>query len=136
VADGFSWGLDNPWGHEVKNKEIAANRKGGVGAWFYGDLNSGVWREGALPKALKEVTSGETSKKQGLKLIHIKAHHLDPIVTENLNSLIDDNNKLLLANGEVLALPNDVRVVFEVTHFQNVSPAFVSRTSIIHFTCE
>jgi len=61
-ADGFSWGLDNVWGHEV-NKEIAANRKGSVGAWLYGVNNSGVWREGAFPKALKEVTSGETSKK-------------------------------------------------------------------------
>ena len=136
VADGFSHTLDNPWGHEVKNKEIAANRKGSVGAWLYGVNNSGVWREGALPKALKEVTSGETSKKQGLKLVHIKSHHLDPEVVEHCNSLFDDNKKLILANGEVLALPNDVRIVCEVADFKNVTPAHVSRTAIVHFTCE
>jgi len=85
---------------------------------------------------MKEVTSGETSKKQGLKLIHIKSHQLDPEVVENLNSLFDDNKKLSLANGEVLVLPNDVRIVCEVAHFKNVTPAHVSRTGIIHFTCE
>jgi hypothetical protein len=138
-ADNFSWGWNNgesKYGHEF-NKVMVAKCEGSVGAWLYGVNNSvGVWREGALPKALKEVTSGETSKKQGLKLVHIKSHHLDPEVVENLNSLFDDNKKLILANGEVLALPNDVRIVCEVADFKHVTPAHVSRTAIIHFTCE
>lgn len=134
-ADGFSWGLDDPYGH-VFDKEIAANSKGHVGAWFYGSNDSGVWREGALSKALKEVTSGETSKKQGLKFVHLKAHHLDANVVEPLNSLFDDNKNLFLGNGEVLALPNDVRIVCEITHLKYITPAFVSRTGFVYFTNE
>jgi len=67
---------------------------------------------------MKEVTSGETSKKQGLKLIHIKCHHLNPILAENLNPVFDDNKAYTSANGEVFALPNDVKIVCEVAHFK------------------
>jgi hypothetical protein len=59
--------------------------------------------------------SGDMSKKQGLKLIHLKMEKLDATVAENLNTLMDDNKVLCLANGERVPLGSDVRIVIETS---------------------
>lgn len=56
-----------------------ATAKGSVRDWLFGfnDPSTGAWREGEFTKAFKEVVSGETSKKDGLKLLHLKALSFD-----------------------------------------------------------
>mgnify|MGYP003961284489 CR=1 FL=1 len=89
-----------------------------------------------MTKAMKDLVSGETSKKQGIKLLHLKKEEFDAIICENLNSLMDDNRRYAVANGFQCKLPNDVRIVFESKGARLQSPATVSRTGFVFFTFE
>ena len=51
----------------------------------------------------------------------------DPELVENFNTLMDDNKRLCLANGEIIKLTPDVRIIFEPITLANETPAFVSR---------
>ena len=54
---------------------------------------------------------------------------VDPEWAENLNSVLDDNRLLTLPSGERLALPPQVRLIFETCTLEHATLATVSRTS-------
>jgi len=85
---------------------------------------------------MKEVVSGETSKKEGIKLLHLKMYSIDCTVAENLNQLMDDNRRYVVENGFQCKLPKDVRIVLESKGCAVQSPATVSRTGFVYFTFE
>ena len=61
---------------------------------------------------------------------------VDPEWAENLNSVLDDNKLLTLPNGERLALPPNVRLLFEVASLDFATPATVSRCGMVWFSEE
>merc|ERR1719238_2225935 len=82
---------------------------------LYGVLDSTTleWTDGVFTGVLRQVLNnvrGEATRRQWI----VFDGDVDPEWAENLNSVLDDNKLLTLPNGERLALPPNVRLLFEV----------------------
>lgn len=70
---------------------------------------------------------GEINKRQWI----IFDGDVDPEWCENMNSVLDDNKLLTLPNGERLAIPPNVRLMFEVQDLKYATLATVSRCGML-----
>jgi len=96
---------------------------------LYGSYDSaGEWTDGVLSSTMRQLCADETTENRWLLL----DGPVDTLWVENMNSLLDDNKLLTLINGDRIALPNNVRLLFEVENLSVASPATVSRTGMIY----
>lgn len=102
---------------------------------LYGTLdpNTREWTDGLFTHTLRKILDnvrGEIGKRQWI----IFDGDVDPEWVENLNSVLDDNKLLTLPNGERLAIPPNVRIMFEVQDLKFATLATVSRCGMIWFS--
>ncbi|XP_052274955.1 cytoplasmic dynein 1 heavy chain 1-like isoform X3 [Dreissena polymorpha] len=104
-------------------------------AYLYGsmDPNTREWTDGLFTHTLRKIIDnvrGELQKRQWI----IFDGDVDPEWVENLNSVLDDSKLLTLPNGERLAIPPNVRIMFEVQDLKYATLATVSRCGMVWFS--
>ena len=102
---------------------------------LYGNLDSTTreWTDGLFTGILRKVVEnlrGEDTKRHWI----VFDGDVDPEWVENLNSVLDDNKILTLPNGERLAVPTNLRIVFEVETLKYATMATVSRCGMVWFS--
>jgi dynein heavy chain len=114
----------------VPHKLNRMNPKSIKGQEMYGVMNnvSGEW----IPGVFSEIWKKCNDKKNKHVSWIICDGPVDAIWIENLNTVLDDNKILTLANAERIPMSDNCKMVFEVENLNNASPATVSRCGIIY----
>ncbi len=92
------------------------------------DLLSGEWTDGVFSAIWFEANKPTTTKRTWI----VCDGPVDTLWIENLNSVLDDNRLLTLANGDRVPMHQNCRILFEPRDLRNASPATVSRTGIVY----
>uniref|UniRef100_A0A8C4QT87 Dynein heavy chain hydrolytic ATP-binding dynein motor region domain-containing protein n=1 Tax=Eptatretus burgeri TaxID=7764 RepID=A0A8C4QT87_EPTBU len=92
------------------------------------DPNTRDWTDGVLSNIFREANK-PTDKKEFRYILF--DGDVDALWVENMNSVMDDNKLLTLANGERIRLQSYCSLLFEVGDLQYASPATVSRCGMV-----
>jgi dynein heavy chain len=105
------------------------NPKSITGQEMFGVMNSvGEWEPGIF----SEIWKAKNAKANKDKCNWICCDGpVDAIWIENLNTVLDDNKILTLANAERIPMLDTTKMTFEVENLRNASPATVSRNGIV-----
>ena len=95
------------------------------------DPDSRDWTDGLLSKIFKEANQDQPSGKPERRWI-IYDGDVDAVWVENMNSVMDDNRLLTLANGDRIRLLKHCSMLFEVYDLQYASPATISRCGMVY----
>ncbi|XP_018800561.1 PREDICTED: dynein heavy chain 6, axonemal [Bactrocera latifrons] len=94
----------------------------------YVDPKTLEWQDGLLGLAVRTAVNCEEEIHQWI----ICDGPVDAVWIENLNTVLDDNKMLCLANSERIKLTAWVHMVFEVQDLAQASPATVSRCGMVY----
>ena len=102
---------------------------------LYGRLDNTTleWSDGIFTHVLRKIVEnqrGESSRRHWI----VFDGDVDPEWAENLNSVLDDNKLLTLPNGERIAVPPNVKILFEVESLKYATLATVSRCGMVWFS--
>ncbi|KAL3856163.1 hypothetical protein ACJMK2_010948 [Sinanodonta woodiana] len=87
------------------------------------------WTDGLLSNIFRDMNK-PTDKNERKYIVY--DGDVDALWVENMNSVMDDNKLLTLANGERIRLQKHCAMLFEVFDLQYASPATVSRCGMVY----
>jgi dynein heavy chain len=99
---------------------------------IFGNLNPVTfdWTDGVLTRLWRRAIQRQKTQHEHTWLVIDGP--VDPEWIEDLNSVLDDNRVLTLANSDRLAIPSGTKLLFEVEDLRHASPATVSRLGIVN----
>jgi len=98
---------------------------------LYGILDPATrnWTDGLLSNIFREMNRPNDRNERNYIVYD---GDVDALWVENMNSVMDDNRLLTLANGERIRLQKHCAMIFEVFDLQYASPATVSRCGMVY----
>ena len=94
----------------------------------YTNVLTNEWTDGVAARIIRENTKDTTDIKKWI----LFDGPIDSLWIENMNTVLDDNKMLCLANGQRIKLPVTFTMLFEVNDLAVASPATVSRCGMVY----
>lgn len=96
---------------------------------LFGEVNKEtyVWSEGQFTEHFRRFSLDKSTTKKWIQL----DGPIDHYWVENLNSILDENKKMNLPNGETIQLSDHMCLLLETDSLSNVTPATISRCGLV-----